>query len=447
METSNNKNINYSFIAVPTNLFFALDNNLRNALTVLLQLSSVFADQDGYFFRTIEDLETDFKMGHNLTIAVLESLYQYGLLQVKSVGFTKKNSKKQVNFYRVNVERFKDFEKYHIYTITKNEELHLETVKYREKGFKVTYTASTVEESITSPTNVQNSVAEEIPSNTTENALERQEMANNETVEDSAPIETVQESQFELEFTNNCGVDVVEECQKVVEEVNEYNELAEEVEDENRKLSDKELETLLVQYFNDNKDSITTESQYNEFETVFKMVLQNYKDNDQITFDQFKHANLFIVQPKLSELRYKLLKKDEVEKRNLKPSNVETLTIVDQDCNNALEPKEKALNENINEGQTVENEFGCKFINPIAVDTVVIDTEKKEMEQLYNKCLMRMNNLFKGISNKNELKENYKKIVDGIDTIKNDDKINNIMYNQLKQKAWWLYTDCMSKCL
>jgi hypothetical protein len=280
METSNNKNINYSFIAVPTNLFFALDNNLRNALTVLLQLSSVFADQDGYFFRTIEDLETDFKMGHNLTIAVLESLYQYGLLQVKSVGFTKKNSKKQVNFYRVNVERFKDFEKYHIYTITKNEELHLETVKYREKGFKVTYTASTVEESITSPTNVQNSVAEEIPSNHTENALERQEMANNGTVEDSEPIETVQESQFELEFTNNCGVDVVEECQKVVEEVNEYNELAEEVEDENRKLNDKELETLLVQYFNDNKDSISNESQYNEFETVFKMVLENYKYND-----------------------------------------------------------------------------------------------------------------------------------------------------------------------
>jgi ribulose 1,5-bisphosphate carboxylase large subunit-like protein len=58
-----------------------------------------------------------------------------------------------------------------------------------------------------------------------------------------------------------------------------------------------------------------------------------------------------------------------------------------------------------------------------------------------------MNNLFKGISNINELKENYKKIVDGIDTIKNDDKINNIMYNQLKQKAWWLYTDYMSKCL
>ena len=80
METSNNRNINYSFIAVPTNLFFALDNNLRTALTVLLQLSSVFADQDGYFFRTNEDLQQDLKMGKNLTIAVLESLYQYNLL-------------------------------------------------------------------------------------------------------------------------------------------------------------------------------------------------------------------------------------------------------------------------------------------------------------------------------------------------------------------------------
>ena len=445
METSNTRNINYSFIAVPTNLFFALDVNLRNALTVLLQLSSVFADQDGYFYRTIEDLQDDFKMGHNLTIAVLESLYQYGLLQVKSVGFTKKNTKKQVNFYRVNFERFKDFEKYHIYTITKNEELHLETVKYREKGFKVTYTASTVEESITSPTINQNSASEEIPSNHTENALERQEMANNDTVEDSEPIETVEESQFELEFTNNCGVDVVEECQKVVEEVNEYNELAEEVEEDNRKLNDKELETRLIQYFNDNKDSITTETQYNEFETVFKMVLQNYKVNDQITFDQFKHANLYILLPKLSELRYKLLQQDEVEKRNLKPSNVETLTIVDVDYNNVTETKEKAKNNNI--VQAVENDFGCKFINPIAVDTVVIDTKKEEMEQLYNKCLNRMINLFKTGSNRESIKETYNKIVDGIDTIKNDGKINNIMYNQLKQKAWWLYTDFMSKLL
>lgn len=189
----NTSTLNYSFIAVPTNLFFALDNNLRNALTVLLQLSSVFADADGYFFRTNEDLQADFKMGKNLTIAVLESLYQYGLLQVKSVGFTKKNGKKQVNFYRVNVDAFKNYEKYHIYTITKNEELHLDTVDYKAKDFKVTYTASTVnsnEESISEPTEPSNNVSEDIPSKEVENVSEGQETSNTEVedIDDDCPL-------------------------------------------------------------------------------------------------------------------------------------------------------------------------------------------------------------------------------------------------------------------
>lgn len=248
METSNTRNINYNFIAVPTNLFFALDNNLRNALTVLLQLSSVFADSDGYFFRTNEDLQSDFKMGKNLTIAVLESLYQYGLLQVKSVGFTKKNGKRQVNFFRVNTERFKDFEQYHIYTITKNEELHLETVDYKFKDFKVTYTASTVEDSEISPTSVQNNVSEETPSNDTKNVSERQEIGNLDFVELAAPTEDEKndeiiptESDKDLEYldfvlSSNSGVDETEKIKKVVKEV-------EEIEKEKKQ---KELQQKLV---------------------------------------------------------------------------------------------------------------------------------------------------------------------------------------------------------
>lgn len=251
INANTSRNLNYNFIAVPTNLFFSLDNNLRNALTVLLQLSSVFADSDGYFFRTNEDLQSDFKMGKNLTIAVLESLYQYGLLQVKSVGFTKKNGKRQVNFFRVNTERFKDFEKFHIYTITKNEELHLETVDYKSKDFKVTYTASTVENQDTtgnSPTSVQNNVSEEIPSNTSENVLERQETPNLDFVELAAPTEDEKndeiiptESDKDLEYldfvlSSNNGVDETEEIKKVAKEV-------EEIEKEEKQ---KELQQKLV---------------------------------------------------------------------------------------------------------------------------------------------------------------------------------------------------------
>lgn len=185
-KTFNNKNLDYNFLAVPTNLFFALDGNLRNAITTLLQLQSVFGDKEGYFFRTNEDLQKDLRMGKNLVIAVLESLYQYNLLQVKSVGFTKKNGKRSVNFYKVNTEAFKDFEKFNIYTITNTEELHLDTVNYKSKDFKVTYTASTevqIEEEQVEETSgntskiVQNEVIEETPSNEADETTEEQETA------------------------------------------------------------------------------------------------------------------------------------------------------------------------------------------------------------------------------------------------------------------------------
>lgn len=406
METSNN--INYSFIAVPTNLFFALDNNLRNALTVLLQLSSVFADQSGYFFRTNEDLQADLKMGKNLTIAVLESLYQYGLLQVKSVGFTKKG-KRQVNFFRVNTERFKDFEQFHIYTITKNEELHLETVDYKAKGFKVTYTASTstVEESILNPTDAQKTISEETPIHDTENVTEPKETANNDTVEVDTPTEDVTGSQ---------------------EEPTDFDE-----EDDTKELNDTDLESRLIQYYNDNKDSITTETLYNDFETVYNMVLQNYKDNGQITFEQYNHARLFIVQPRLSALRYKINKPGEVETRSLQPSNVATLATTKVEENNATEGKEIDLEENV------------EFINPIDTKAVEKDTTTEEKDSLYTKLIIRMNVLFRNCSNRNEVQETYNKIVDGIEKTYNDGKISIDKYSQLKQKAWWLYTDNFKK--
>lgn len=185
-KTFNNKNIDYNFLAVPTHLFFALDGNLRNAITTLLQLQSVFGDNEGYFFRTNEDLQKDLRMGKNLVIAVLESLYQYNLLQVKSVGFTKKNGKRSVNFFKVNTEAFKDFEKFNLYTITNTEELHLDTIDYKAKDFKVTYTASTevqIEEEEVEETSgntsqiVQDEVIEEIPSNEADEATEEQETA------------------------------------------------------------------------------------------------------------------------------------------------------------------------------------------------------------------------------------------------------------------------------
>lgn len=181
------RNLNYNFIAVPTNLYFALDANLRNALTVLLQLSSFYCDKEGWFFRTNEDLQQDFRCGKTLTIACLESLFRYKILQVKSVGFTKKGKQRSVNFYRINFESFKDYEKFNIYTITKNPELQLDTVNYKAKDYKVTYTASTsTENEKLSPSDASNSDSGQLSMEKTENVTEGSKMPSNETVEPQA---------------------------------------------------------------------------------------------------------------------------------------------------------------------------------------------------------------------------------------------------------------------
>ena len=232
MENKELRTLNYNFIAVPTNLFIALDTNLRNALVVLLQLLSIYSDSNGYFFRTIADLQTDFKCGKNLTIAILESLYRYGLLQVKSVGFTKKNGTRKVNFYRVNVEKFKDFEQYNIYTITNNKELQLETINYKSKDFKVTYTAQTENDVIPEPTIVQNQVSEETPSQHQENGLESNKTQNPDTeklvIEKEQDeigemwLEMQKESAPKIEYrtikrpSNNLDESIKEKCRKLV---------------------------------------------------------------------------------------------------------------------------------------------------------------------------------------------------------------------------------------
>ena len=407
METTNTRNLDYNFIAVPTNLFFALDNNLRTALTVLLQLSSVFADQDGFFFRTNEDLQQDLKMGKNLTIAVLESLYQYNLLEVKSVGFTKKNGKKQVNFFRVCTENFKEYEQYHIYTITKNVELHINTVDYKAKNFKVTYTADTAqndETAILAPSDVQNDLDGEIPTPTTENGLEGQEMAKPATFEESAP-------------TEDDGEDVID--------VDEETELQEVEDDITKKLSTSELETLLLDYYDQHKDTIHTEAEYKEFEIVYNMVLQNYKDNNQITFEQYNQARLFTVLPKLSSLRYKILTQTpKIETRSFRQAT-STKTIENSDLQKTLKEENAIL------------------VNPIGFE-ISKEENKIEDEDLKRKCLQRMKVLYsKAKENRDALKA-YNTIVDGLKILNESQKISNLTFNQLKEKAWFCCTDTLN---
>ena len=51
-----NKDIDFQFTKVPTNLMIVLDVNCRSMLFTLCQLASYYDDKDGRFFRTNADL-------------------------------------------------------------------------------------------------------------------------------------------------------------------------------------------------------------------------------------------------------------------------------------------------------------------------------------------------------------------------------------------------------
>ena len=162
--------IDYSFIAVPTNLYFSLDTNLRNALTVLLQLSSIYSDSNGYFSISNSDLQEYFRLGKNLTSVVLETLYRNKLISTK---IEKTKTKKNVIKYRVNVECFTDWNKLNFKAIRENRQYQIETLDYgKDSNFKVTYTAQTETELIPEPRSVQNQISEEIPSPKAKNVSE-----------------------------------------------------------------------------------------------------------------------------------------------------------------------------------------------------------------------------------------------------------------------------------
>ena len=57
-------NVGYQFNAVPMNLVACCDLNCRSMLWTLVQLSSYYADKDGWFFRTNEDLRVQSLLSH-----------------------------------------------------------------------------------------------------------------------------------------------------------------------------------------------------------------------------------------------------------------------------------------------------------------------------------------------------------------------------------------------
>lgn len=175
------KKIEYQFTQVPTKLMILLDVNCRSMLFTLCQLSSHYADENCIFFRTNADLVAESRLSQKLVIATLDTLYRHGIIQVWSAG---KGNGKHANYFKLNLERIKEFERLKMDEL-KNPELQLPMVDYRAKGYSPSYLKK----------NTQN-VSQEIPNdfprispitnniNNIEN-IDNEDNINNEEIENS----------------------------------------------------------------------------------------------------------------------------------------------------------------------------------------------------------------------------------------------------------------------
>lgn len=127
---------------MPTNLMACMDLNCRSMLFTLIQLNSYYAKEDGWFFRTNEDLRTESRLSENLVRATLSTLYSINVVDVRTVG---KGKSKTPNKFKLNVERFKNWEKYSLEDCVKHPNLKIETDCYKDKGWQPSY-LSTLEE-------------------------------------------------------------------------------------------------------------------------------------------------------------------------------------------------------------------------------------------------------------------------------------------------------------
>lgn len=144
------ENKNYQFTQVPTNLFILLDNNCRSMLFTLIQLSSYYADEEGWFFRTWEDLEVESDLSYNLAKATIQTLFDEHLIEAKPSGYGKG---KKPNYYKVNFEEFAKYDEISIEDAMKNPDLKIHTVNYKGSSFKLNLVRDSVNKSVNNSVN------------------------------------------------------------------------------------------------------------------------------------------------------------------------------------------------------------------------------------------------------------------------------------------------------
>jgi len=125
---------NYQFTQVPTNLFILLDNNCRSMLFTLIQLSSYYADDEGWFFRRWEDLIVESNLSLNLSMATVQTLFNHHIIEAKPTGYGKG---RKPNYYKVNFDNFAKYDETSIEDVMKNPDLKIHTVEYKGSNFKL----------------------------------------------------------------------------------------------------------------------------------------------------------------------------------------------------------------------------------------------------------------------------------------------------------------------
>lgn len=182
--------IGYQLTAVPTNLYQCCDINVRSMLFTLIQLSSYYANRDGWFFRSNDDLRAQTKLSENLVRATLSTLFKIGVVDIKSVG---KGKSKTPNQFKLNFEKFLEWESCDIEDCYKHPDFEIETDNYKDKGWQPSYLKSldigTVTDSVEVPT------SQPIPSQSEDN-IDNKENKENILSEVSKQVK-VKSTQFE----------------------------------------------------------------------------------------------------------------------------------------------------------------------------------------------------------------------------------------------------------
>ena len=135
--TEDKNKVGYQFTPMPKRLTHLLDVNLRSMMFALVDASEYFADEeDGWFYRTNDQLQLDSCLSKNLVVATIDTLFKLSLVEVSCIGTGKG---KKPNNYKVNTDLFKFFEQLDMNKDINRPENQIKTLKYMGSGYHASY--------------------------------------------------------------------------------------------------------------------------------------------------------------------------------------------------------------------------------------------------------------------------------------------------------------------